>query len=707
MSVNNLLHRPGGEIQVEHPVDRIDRESLPNEAVLPNIAQQLREQSDVMEVFEEANEQPSIRSVFRVESTPLSRELRQFRQEPASYLEEILPHLSEELQSEVARAILRSPSGLEFGLRSEVLMNLPESERLFADLALNHPILAQTLLEQDPRHPYAAVLQDNAEQGLQSMLVNDPDSFPDLARISGLSEHVLLSVHAEILSNSEIPQAYVQYLLENEQLLAMLPDSGEFLLKAARQYPQEILQAASVLETLPQGQDILLEAATALGYQMATSPSALRSSFIGRIVGAFEESMDPDLSAAFKLGLAKGDCARMLAETLIGDNSSPNYYALLEDPALYGLVDVHRELFWSENGLSNAFGMFGSQEEARELIERAAILARNLYENNLEINAENIELLQIQTEMLEARFSDVPIFRGRNVVFAACDQRMRIPRYFQRQGDNPLQRSERESARYGKFPLLDAIGREIGEEGSLELHRRELGQDAETVKQEILDAIATTPPGENGFTFVFRGHGGSSGSILIGYYEPKVRISAEELASAIEKRYENFPELRDARERRDVFMFVCCHSQEVARMVLENLGPDADAPIMITATEFGQSNFSDFDSGYDSQFFATILGDMQSQEGIPEVRSERYGNAAGRIYDEVGDALVEVWEHYRGESPDEPEAYTIGDLNELLQSFPIEGFDTNPTIIVPVPWDVEAEHFQIAQQEINNDNRNV
>jgi hypothetical protein len=122
-------------------------------------------------------------------------------------------------------------------------------------------------------------------------------------------------------------------------------------------------------------------------------------------------------------------------------------------------------------------------------------------------------------------------------------------------------------------------------------------------KHDILKAIATTPPGPGGFTFIFDGHG-SSDSLYLSGGIPIVTpdrisfatngatqaISATELAQAIIERNRNYPKQSD--DSPDFYLFHCCFSKEFIELVADKIGGQAPVPVMMSCAEHQQFGYS-------------------------------------------------------------------------------------------------------------------
>jgi hypothetical protein len=163
----------------------------------------------------------------------------------------------------------------------------------------------------------------------------------------------------------------------------------------------------------------------------------------------------------------------------------------------------------------------------------------------------------------------------------------------------------------------------------------------EQAKTALLEAIRTTPPGPEGFTFIFDGHGLPGGIFMGGGAEGGPgRITPRELADAIIERRRRF----GARTDNDVYLLFSCYSHDLVAEVGRLLGPTEARPLLYSTAEHGQQGVT--------QGMGTL--DMRA------------------MFDAASRARTDG------------ERFRVGDLIRLLNSGQIQSpFGTNPTFFFP------------------------
>ncbi len=178
----------------------------------------------------------------------------------------------------------------------------------------------------------------------------------------------------------------------------------------------------------------------------------------------------------------------------------------------------------------------------------------------------------------------------------------------ERFGKTTLQ--ERIRATGSKLSVVKPIGNQLVEGKKNE---EALTQDLKKKKEEILLAIENTKPPH---TFIFDGHGGENAFWINGgfigqeFAETKDDPSAlhyENFATALRKRHEKFKDVPASLEK-DIFYFQSCFSTNLTFHIDHALHGTDYRPIIMTAAEYGQHGFSDFNSETGSKYTERVLG---------------------------------------------------------------------------------------------------
>ena len=145
---------------------------------------------------------------------------------------------------------------------------------------------------------------------------------------------------------------------------------------------------------------------------------------------------------------------------------------------------------------------------------------------------------------------------------------------------------------------------------------------AENARQQLLEAIRRTPPGDSGFCFLFSGHGLPGAFYLNGDAQGgSVEITPRDLAGAIIDRHNRFGESA----RNDVYMLLTCHSHEFMREVNRLLEQTNVSVYLYSPTEYGQVSLSRFQGEISGPDFHAIL------ERSQELRNRGQGFTLGSL----------------------------------------------------------------------------
>lgn len=357
-----------------------------------------------------------------------------------------------------------------------------------------------------------------------------------------------------------------------------------------------------------------------------------------------------------------------IAAVVSTQSLQPKVDEFLDDPLLKGLESF--ELPLEARALCK-----GDLEEFK-----IAIL-RNLNLKNKVHTDENI--VQEAQGLVEAqeRYSDVMLFKDRNVLLVFNNEEIRDRegvegtwRYYTEQDYVAHEKIAGGKYRFGTKTFRRSVNKVAGGYEAIVPKGDTVGHLKES-KRRILDAIRTTPPP---FTFVFDGHGEAGSLVLMNWKkmekvfgkERAIKVggkkyddlTAEEVAEAISDRYVNFPQLKDASpEQKDIFIIAACSSNNFLINVYTFLSRKVSSvsmPIIISAAEYGQYGFSD-NQYYGSNFFSRVLG------------------------------LSAFWSNGASES-------TIKTILENQS----EG-NSNPTIFIPIK-DAPGQYMQIADKDVED-----
>ncbi|MBT6068315.1 hypothetical protein HOG48_01025, partial [Candidatus Peregrinibacteria bacterium] len=273
---------------------------------------------------------------------------------------------------------------------------------------------------------------------------------------------------------------------------------------------------------------------------------------------------------------------------------------LLKDPAL---AEVHLIL---PEWLS-----LSSEDESLKPTESAnlaTIIARNLYFQGQSVSKETVQAEQERLAAIREEHRDIPVFEGRNILI----------------GSHP-EKWESGINRFANDEMLTGISHQQGNTDLEFEHYRadkEIPRDAEKVKTQILDKIATMG---SPMTFLFDGHGTPEAILLSGMNEKRelspdaVPITYQELAEAFKKRSDSLNGRATVSD--DILIFTTCYNHSFIRNLYEELDLlSCDKPITIGPSEYGQVTYSTPMDQYGSLSFGpemlsvggehTTLGDL-------------------------------------------------------------------------------------------------
>ena len=219
-------------------------------------------------------------------------------------------------------------------------------------------------------------------------------------------------------------------------------------------------------------------------------------------------------------------------------------------------------------------------------VQARAMIARNLYTDGLPVTKENVqkELNRIVEE--RNKLKDKYIFKGRNVVHVAQNEKY--------SGKNV----------FGKKGTLTAIN-----EQSESVQALRCGATKEQVKEfkkELVDRIANTQPP---LTFYYAGHGSGKSVDLISRKGLKLTLTPADLALALKQRHENFKNDPVEKEKPPIIIISSCYTANFAQRMYKRIQNTSNKPITMGGSEFGQVSYgAGQEHKYDSRFDEHVLG---------------------------------------------------------------------------------------------------
>jgi len=300
-----------------------------------------------------------------------------------------------------------------------------------------------------------------------------------------------------------------------------------------------------------------------------------------------------------------------------------------EDPALEGMLRIKTEWVDKHHPMMKVAMQAGGEELA--MGQMRAMIARNLFFKKLPITEQTVKEEFGRVIETRERFKNIALFKDRNMLLAAHEEILDdknedltpslIKQFEKESGDRHV---------FAKPALQQALKNQAGTKGTLQFVRPESeGTTPEEhikrlkiAKESILKQIRETPPP---FTFVFDGHGSSDALYLshgqIEGFKPgqgtekasiveknnTIKITAEELASALKSRQERFADHYATPEGKDIIVLACCFNANFIRNVYDKMG-DAPKPIAIGQSEYGQYSLFSYPYKYGSPFLSTVVG---------------------------------------------------------------------------------------------------
>ena len=288
-----------------------------------------------------------------------------------------------------------------------------------------------------------------------------------------------------------------------------------------------------------------------------------------------------------------------LGSALLGDKDPHRMVRNLNaDPALREWTAIKAE--WVKEVIK---GTLTSQQEA----QWRAMVARNLFFNGRAVTRENVisECTRIQAQ--REKYKDISLFQGREVLHVAHSE---------------LRKDK--TNRFGSEPLKEAIRSQSIKDGYTFIRPKATKESLKKAKEDILVKIVSAG---HPFTFVFEGHGSpeaiylSDGEVIdeknVRETPDTIRITVTELAAALRLRSEKYRlEVGDPVDprRRDILVLGSCFNADFLRSLHVRLG-DAQKPIVLGESEFGQYGYDQKENTFGSHFFSDVLQLKKSKDG--------------------------------------------------------------------------------------------
>lgn len=300
-----------------------------------------------------------------------------------------------------------------------------------------------------------------------------------------------------------------------------------------------------------------------------------------------------------------------MGKALLGDKDPNRIVRFLNaDPALREWAAVKAE--W----LSDTGKALPKQAQ----VQMKAIIARNLYFQNLTVTEANVKREEARVEAARSAYRGVKLFAGRKVLHVAHSEKWKDG-----------------SHRFGTDAVRDAIQAQAGKDAYKLIRPENTKESLKKAKEEILVRIAKTQPP---FTMIFEGHGSPSAIYLfdgehLGDQKTRetsntIKITVDELAAALLLRAELFfPEVGDPDPaRKDILVFGSCFNTNFIRGLHERLR-GVPKPIVLGSSEFGQYGYSDKKNAFGSPFTSEVL----------QLKDKGHTTTFGDIFDHEFDGL--------------------------------------------------------------------
>ncbi len=292
----------------------------------------------------------------------------------------------------------------------------------------------------------------------------------------------------------------------------------------------------------------------------------------------------------------------------------PEHFGLSEDVTL-GMIGRIRDEWLSLEGL-NLKGPDSNEQLTSQL---KVLIARNLFWNNKDVAAENVQAEIRNLVAARAVYGPLPLFKGRNVVFVTHNEKTEGTLL------SPMLRWM-SGNRYntGKTKTQEAIRRQQGAQASYSFIRSpDKAKEIEVVKKQILEKLSTTPPP---LTILLMGHGSPDGVYLHAagsddaHGDPSRAITPDDLATVLKERARKFPTSQTQDSQRDIIILLSCFNANFIRNVRAKLGLTLP-PIMVGSAGFNQYGVVTPGSEYESNFIRRTLNlsgveEWQHEDGI-------------------------------------------------------------------------------------------
>lgn len=463
-------------------------------------------------------------------------------------------------------------------------------------------------------------------QLLQKACVEAANSFPsDIFEKSALIKTMLgTNLHERFLrlaSESIIKKDPQQVIVDRDETIKKLPWNADLIEQAARKIlaenPPFLITFYFKIKNFPWAFAILKQALKAGPQKKFKGDWKPLQYLLGHHSNFFTKAQILELK---KIELETKKLLTIAATTLEPKRKLTRIFAregrLIRDPALKNLGGIKKEwlitlLYPSRDRLhaSHQSRAAFRHDQKKQISGLQIIIARNLFFQNRTPDKKSVqkEALRIMAE--RERYKNLPLFKDRNVLFAAHKEKNRKRSILGKEGE----------IIFGKEATITAIAKQGGRV-SLERPDHTPTSLQKAKKNTLVKLINTPPP----FTFVFDGHGGPdalyfsegdlSGTQILATAKA-MKITCAELQAAYLKRREKFPQKPNTpMQKRDIFILASCFNHTFLRTFYDSLPAHIPKPIIVGCAEYGQFGFSN-NSPFGSSFFADTLNLKSGQPG--------------------------------------------------------------------------------------------
>ncbi len=258
-------------------------------------------------------------------------------------------------------------------------------------------------------------------------------------------------------------------------------------------------------------------------------------------------------------------------------------------------------------------------------IALSVLVARNLFQKNIEINAKTVEDECKNIAEKREKYGNIPLFYKRNICLITHNEQFR--------------NGFSQTPRFGRRKFLDRLKEQQSNDGALAFYhdvaQNNTTEELKKARDAALINIQEMPPPA---TFIFRGHG-SPDALWLAKKEVlpsgekittggNLSISDEDFAEAWAKRSEKFGAEAISK---DIVILASCYNHNFVRSIYDKL-KDKKAASFISAgsAEYGQVGYTNFDESLGSDFLKQVLRLNSERSTLGDVwDSEEKGDFIG------------------------------------------------------------------------------